>query len=119
MTFWRNQLRPEKKEMFDWFFNRQILTLPYIANYGYTDASGDYYITIDSQKCDGCGKCVDACPEKVFEVITDDYDNLVAKVRNEVVRNLKYICGPCKPVSGATELKCLRSCEKGAISHSW
>jgi len=105
--------------MFDWFLNRQVLTLPYIANYGYTDASGDYYITIDSQKCDGCGKCVDACPEKVFEVITDDYDNLVARVRNGVVRNLKYICGPCKPVSGAKELKCLRSCEKGAISHSW
>ncbi len=105
--------------MFDWLLNRQILTLPYIANYGYTDASGDYYITIDSEKCDGCGNCVDACPEKVFEIITDDYDNLVAKVRNEVVRNLKYICGPCKPVSGARELKCLGSCEKGAISHSW
>lgn len=105
--------------MFDWLSNRQIITLPYIANYGYSDASGDYYITIDSQKCDGCGKCVNACPEKVLEIMTDDYDALVAKVRDEVVQNLKYICAPCKPVSRARELKCVMSCEKGAISHSW
>ena len=44
---------------------------------------------------------------------------LLAKVQDEVVKNLKYICASCKPVSGAMELECQRSCENGAISHSW
>jgi len=91
----------------------------YIANYGYTDASGDYYITIDSDKCDGCGRCVEACPEDVFEVIIDDYDDLVAKVRDKVVKNLKYVYASCKPASGVRDCKCELDCDKGAISHSW
>ena len=33
-----------------------------LANYGYKNGSGDYFITIDTDKCNGCGDCVDACP---------------------------------------------------------
>lgn len=91
----------------------------YIANYGYTDGSGDWYIIVDSDKCDGCGKCVEACPQNLFEVITDDYDDLVISVRAEHRKNLKYVCGPCKPVTGRTELKCVLSCPTRAITHSW
>ena len=92
----------------------------YVANYGYTDASGDYYIIIDTGKCDGCGKCVAECPQNVFEVIHDDYDDLVAKVRDEVVKDLKYVCAACKPTSGKRELKCETACSgKGAVRHSW
>ena len=50
-----------------------------IANYGYQDGSGEYYITIDTDKCNSCGKCVDVCPKDVFEMITDDYDELVLR----------------------------------------
>jgi ferredoxin len=39
----------------------------YIANYGYTDGSGDWYISIDTGKCNGCGRCVEACSEGVLE----------------------------------------------------
>ena len=30
-----------------------------IANYGYKDGSGDWFISIDTDRCNGCGKC---CP---------------------------------------------------------
>lgn len=36
-----------------------------IANYGYKDGSGDYFIAIDTDKCDGCGKYVEACPANI------------------------------------------------------
>ena len=47
-----------------------------IANHGYTDGSGTYFISVDSEKCDGCGKCVDACPYGVLEVVDDPFDPL-------------------------------------------
>jgi len=45
-----------------------------LANYGYKDGSGEYFITIDTEKCDGCGKCVEACPEHCFQVGSDEND---------------------------------------------
>ena len=44
-----------------------------IANYGYKDGSGEYFIAIDTDKCDGCGDCVPVCPGKVL--ITDEDPN--------------------------------------------
>ena len=32
-----------------------------LANYGYKDGSGDWFITIDTDKCDGCGICATRC----------------------------------------------------------
>lgn len=99
---------------------KRLVVMPgYIANYGYTDGSGDYYIVVDTGKCDGCGKCVESCPQAVLEIITDDYDDLVVTLREEHSKNLKYVCASCKPVSGAAELKCQTSCPSGAITHSW
>lgn len=105
--------------MFFWLLGRLIVAPRYIANYGYTDGSGDYYIVVDTDKCDGCAKCVEACPHDVLEVITDDYDDEVVIVREEHSKNLKYVCAPCKPVSGTRELPCETSCPGGAIKHSW
>ena len=94
-----------------------------IANYGYKDGSGEYFITIDTDKCDGCGKCVPACPEKVFEVGQDQADPLreepVAMVTDEQRKKLKYTCAPCKPTGGVPKLPCEVACEPGAITHSW
>lgn len=105
--------------MFGWLLRKLAITTDYIANYGYTDGSGDWYIIVDSDKCDGCGKCVEACPRNVLEVITDDYDDLVVAVRKEHSKNIKYVCAPCKPVSGPRDVKCQQACPTSAITHSW
>ncbi|MBE0481139.1 MAG: 4Fe-4S binding protein [Dehalococcoidia bacterium] len=105
--------------MLSWVLRRLAAKFGYIANYGYTDGSGDYYIIVDTDKCDGCGKCVEACPQGVLEVFTDDYDDLVVQVKKEHSKNLKYACAVCKPVSGAHDLKCQAACPGEAISHSW
>lgn len=90
-----------------------------IANYGYKDGSGEYFIAIDSDKCNGCGKCVEVCPADVLEIITNDYDEVVAAVKEEHRKKIKYSCAPCKPTTGRKELPCVNVCEPGAISHSW
>ena len=94
-----------------------------IANYGYKDGSGDYFISIDTDKCDGCGKCVEACPSNVLEVGEDEIDPFreepVAKVREEHRKKLRFSCAPCKPTSGWETLPCIEACPNDAISHSW
>ena len=94
-----------------------------IANYGYKDGSGDFFIAIDTDKCNGCGDCVPACPYSVFVVGEDPNDPLrdepVALVGEEQRRKLKYTCNPCKPDHDRPPLPCVQACKPGAISHSW
>ncbi len=112
-----------------------------LANWGYQDGSGEYFITIDTDKCDGCGKCADACPQNVFGVGEDPADPLrdepVAFVSEEQRKKLRFACSPCKTYLTskggnassrpsteilARELKnlaCVAACEKAAITHSW
>jgi NAD-dependent dihydropyrimidine dehydrogenase PreA subunit len=28
-------------------------------------------VTVDKEKCDGCGECIDACPGQVYELLAD------------------------------------------------
>ncbi|MFX1573386.1 MAG: 4Fe-4S binding protein [Promethearchaeota archaeon] len=93
------------------------------ANYGYKDGSGEYFITIDTDRCNSCGKCTEACPEGVLEMAENELDpleeDLVAIVNEEHRKKIKYSCAPCKPVSGVRELPCVQACDANAISHSW
>lgn len=94
-----------------------------LANYGYKDGSGDYFITIDTDKCDGCGQCVEACAYGVLEVGADENDPFreepVAKETEAERKKIKYTCAPCKPVRERKPLPCVQACEPDAITHSW
>jgi ferredoxin len=89
------------------------------ANYGYTDGTGDYFITIDTDKCDGCGDCVAACPENIFELAEDDYGKVVATVMEETRKRLGYLCPGFNVVCSRKEINCHIACENKAISHTW
>ena len=93
------------------------------ANYGYKDGAGDFFITIDTDRCDGCKKCVEACPAKVMEVGEDENDpmneNPVAKISAAQRKKLKYACAPCKPTSNRQTEPCRKACPKDALAHSW
>ncbi|MBI5499944.1 MAG: 4Fe-4S dicluster domain-containing protein [Deltaproteobacteria bacterium] len=94
-----------------------------LANYGYRDGAGEFFITIDTGACDGCGLCVPACPGGVLEVGEDEHDPLrdepVATVREEQRRRLQYACGGCKGARERPPLPCVAVCPRDAIRHSW
>ncbi len=95
-----------------------------LANYGYKDASGDFFITVDTGKCNGCGGCMAVCPASVLEVVAEDpsdpmRDGPVAVVAADKKKRLKYECNPCKPSAFRPTLPCIEACKADAILHSW
>lgn len=112
-----------------------------LANWGYQDGSGAYFITIDTDKCNGCGKCENACPKDVLEVSEDPADplrdDLVAFVSEDHRKKLRFSCLTCKTYLTSKgedpagrllpeildqeirKLPCVAACEKEAITHSW
>jgi predicted CoA-substrate-specific enzyme activase len=88
-------------------------------SYGYSDGTGEYYITLDSGKCDGCGKCVPACPAAVWEVFRNDHGQPKARVKEEVRKKLHLVCPGFKACSAANVLNCHSACPNDAISHRW
>ncbi|MCL4512920.1 MAG: ferredoxin [Candidatus Eremiobacteraeota bacterium] len=96
-----------------------------IANYGYTDGSGEYYISINTSFCAECQThpCISACPQGVFEMITDDYDEPACSVKDSFRKKLNYTCSTCKPARKSSEsplfLPCVQACVNRAIKHTW
>jgi len=93
------------------------------ANYGYKDGSGEFFISVDTDKCNGCGACVEACLHGVLEVVDDPVDPLsdeqVLVVTEAERKKIKYTCGPCKPVTDRPPLPCMAACPEDVITHSW
>ncbi|NWF93313.1 MAG: 4Fe-4S binding protein [Syntrophaceae bacterium] len=93
-----------------------------IANYGFKDGSGDWFITIDTDRCNGCGKCANVCPAKILEIGPDEIDvsreESVAFIKHEERKKIRYACAPCKPGYGRKPPACVEVCQPGAISHS-
>ena len=89
------------------------------VQYGYSDGTGDYFITIDTERCDGCADCIKACPAGIFVVAEDDDSQPKAKVKEEVRKRLSFLCPGFKSCSSKNEVNCHSVCLKDVISHSW
>ena len=90
-----------------------------LANYGYEDGSGHYYIKIDTSKCAECTDkgCIKACPEGLFATELDDFDDEVVLIKEDCRNTLLANCALCK-ANGHNEL-CIKACTPGAVSFSW
>lgn len=91
-----------------------------ITHYGYIDGSGEFYIIVDSDRCSGCGECVQACPQKALTLVTefiDLEDKTVVAVSEEHRKKIKYTCSACKPETKQTP--CINACQTNAISCVW
>ena len=104
------------------FVKNQEIENIMIANYGYKDGSGEYFISIDTDKCNGCGDCIPVCPAGVLEVRDNEFDPLaedkMAAVTEAQRKKLSYVCAECKS-DKALPLPCIESCDLNAIEHSW
>jgi ferredoxin len=93
-----------------------------IENYGFKDGSGDWYVTIDSDKCNACGKCIAVCPASMLEVGPDEFDLFretpVVSVKHEERKKVRNNCAHCRPGYGVGPAPCVAACEPRAISHS-
>jgi NAD-dependent dihydropyrimidine dehydrogenase PreA subunit len=91
-----------------------------MMHFGYSDGSGEYYIVIDTDKCNGCALCLQNCPQGALEIedmLIDLEDQMVALVKEEHRKKLKYTCASCKPEMGLTP--CISACKLQAIKCIW
>lgn len=89
------------------------------TQYGYSDGTGEYFITIDSGLCTGCGDCVEACPTGIFTMSKNGTAMDVAVVTEEARKKLAFLCpgaATCHADCGKT---CHSACPADAIEHSW
>ena len=86
--------------------------------FGYNDGTGDYYITIDLARCDGCKKCVTTCPGGIFEVVQEDGRLPKARVKENTRKRLALLC-PGYRSCGNNNTTCQSICPNNAITLSW
>jgi predicted CoA-substrate-specific enzyme activase len=88
-------------------------------SYGYSDGTGEYYLSIDTGKCDACGKCLPACPAQVLEIGRNDQGQPKARVKENIRKKLHLTCPGYKSCSEKNVVNCHSVCAGDAISHSW
>ncbi len=89
------------------------------VQYGYNDATGDYYITIDTGKCNGCRSCVSACPVGIFEVVSENGRQPKAIVKDSIRKKLSILCPGYTSCSSNNQVNCRSTCPGKAISLTW
>ncbi len=87
--------------------------------YGYNDATGDYYITIDQSKCDGCGDCVNICPANIFEIYVKNGNQPKACISEAARNKLSQLCPGSQQCNQVQGNNCSVACKKEAIRLSW
>lgn len=90
-----------------------------LANYGYEDGTGSYYIRIDTGYCAICADkpCLTQCPAHLFQIELDDFDEEVVTIPEASRNTIATVCAVCK--QGGQLIPCKASCPHGAISHTW
>jgi predicted CoA-substrate-specific enzyme activase len=88
-------------------------------SYGYSDGTGEYYVTFDTGKCDGCGKCVAGCPAGNLEVGRNDQGQPKARVKDSVRKKIHLTCPGHKACSAGNPVNCHSACPSDAICHTW
>jgi predicted CoA-substrate-specific enzyme activase len=89
------------------------------VHYGYSDGTGEYFITIDVGLCDGCGQCLPACPAGIFTIASDDTGQPKARVKDELRKKLALLCPGFQSCHSEHEVNCHSACPRNAISHTW
>lgn len=90
-----------------------------IIHYGYSDAQGNYRIHVDTDSCDGCGTCVEACPAELFCLEEDDYDEIKAEIKQELINKIGILCPGENICKNMNPNNCIESCPARALSISW
>ncbi len=90
-----------------------------LANYGYEDGSGAYYIRIDTGACASCETkpCLTLCPAGLFQTELDDFDEEVITIPEAYRNTIATACASCKKADG--QPPCEDGCPHKAISHTW
>ncbi len=88
-------------------------------NYGYSDGTGSYFITIDTGRCDGCGECVTVCPSGIFEIARNDNGEAKAAVKETARKKLAFLCPGASSCPNTPEKNCHSACRRDAIEHTW
>jgi predicted CoA-substrate-specific enzyme activase len=88
-------------------------------SYGYTDGSGDYFISFKTEKCDACARCVEACPAGIIEIAKTDNDQPKALIKDEYRKKIHIVCPGYKKCSASHDLNCHSVCRLNLIEHSW
>ncbi len=65
--------------VFPYTLNRKPNTRGYIliANFEYNDGSGEFFISIDTDRCSGCGDCVCLVWEFVIGILNLAFDTIL------------------------------------------
>ena len=91
-----------------------------IANYGFEDGTGTYYISIDENKCEDClnRQCLSVCPGQIFRTEENDWGDEIVCVKAELRHQLNSLCAECKR-GGQKAPPCVAACSHQAIAHTW
>jgi len=87
--------------------------------YGYSDGTGEYFVTVDTALCTGCGECVEVCPADIFRLEPNDAGEDKAVVKAETRKKLAVLCPGADACLASNGANCHSVCEPGAVEHTW
>jgi predicted CoA-substrate-specific enzyme activase len=94
-------------------------TSPMKVQYGYSDGTGEYFITIDYNLCNGCGECAAKCPVGIFTMEKDGSSQPRATIEEVNRKKLGVLCPGSTACPLGKGADCQSICKANAITHGW